>query len=70
MQQEGVIIEPTEAAFRAVAAAAWERQANHERFLFKTARPKDHPSRVPFANADKVWQAGMRVRKEASIVWA
>ena len=39
-----------------VAVAAWERQAGHERFLFKKGRPADHPSRRAWVEANNVWQ--------------
>ena len=54
-------------AFKRVAEAAWALQSNHERFLFKTARPKDHPSRVPWVNANKLWQAQTRARKDGKL---
>jgi hypothetical protein len=50
-------------SFSAVAEAAWTRHANHERFLFKTARAKDDPSRTPWVNANNLWRDQVRARR-------
>ena len=55
--------EGAEAAFKAVAEAAWEVQAKHERFLFKKGRPEGHPSRVAWVNANNLWFAEVKARK-------
>ena len=52
-----------EIVFRSVAEAAWERQAQHNRFLFKEARPAGHPSRVHWVTANNAWQASVQERK-------
>ena len=51
--------------FRVVGEAAWAWQSNHERFLFKTPRTADHPSRMPWMNANRIWQASMRAERAA-----
>ena len=57
-----------EELFRSVAEAAWERQSQHERFLFKTARPAGHPSRQAWVSANNAWQAQVRERKGRRVV--
>ena len=52
-----------EEVVRSVAELAWERQAQHNRFRFKEARPAGHPSRVAWVTANNVWQASTRARK-------
>ena len=52
-----------EKAVRSVAEAAWERQAQHNRFRFKEARPAGHPSRVHWVTANDAWQASVREQK-------
>ena len=53
-----------EEVIKSVAEAAWERQAQHNRFRFKEARPAGHPSRVHWVTANNAWQASVRERKE------
>ena len=49
-------------SYRRVAEAAWAIQAQHERFLFKERRPDNHPSRVPWVTANKLWYAQVQAR--------
>ena len=53
--------------FKRVAEAAWSLQANHERFLFKKARPHDHPSRAAWVNANNLWQEQVRARRAGRV---
>ena len=57
-----------EALFRSVAEAAWERQAQHNRFRFKEARPAGHPSRVHWVTANNAWQASTREEKRRRVL--
>ncbi|MPZ48904.1 MAG: hypothetical protein GEU75_06280 [Dehalococcoidia bacterium] len=61
------IDEAPEGTFKRVAEAAWALQANHERFLFKKARPHDHPSRAAWVNANNLWQAQVRARRAGRV---
>ncbi len=55
--------EAPEDLFKSVAEAAWAVQDHHNRFLFKKARPADHPSRVVWATANQLWWAQVQARK-------
>ena len=59
--------EAYESTFKRVAEAAWALQSKHERFLFKTARPRNHPSRLPWVNANNLWQAQTRAKRQRAI---
>ena len=54
-------------AFSSVAEAAWTLQSQHERFLFKKARPHDHPSRAAWVSANNLWQAQVQARKAGRV---
>ena len=54
--------------FSSVAEGAWERQSQHERFLFKKARPAGHPRRAAWVSANNAWQAQVRERKGRRVV--
>jgi len=62
------IDEAPEGTFKRIAEAAWALQANHERFLFKKARARNHPSRVPWVNANNLWQAQTRANRQRAVV--
>ena len=61
------IDEAPEGTFKRVAEAAWALQSKHERFLFKKARPHDHPSRASWASANNLWQAQVRARRAGRV---
>ena len=54
-------------AYRRVAEAAWAIQAQHERFLFKQRRPDNHPSRVPWVTANRLWYVEAQARKQGRV---
>ena len=54
-------------SLKSVAEEAWAVQSQHNRFLFKKARPDGHPSRVAWVNANNLWLAQVRARKAGHI---
>ncbi len=48
-----------------IAEKAWARQADHQRFRPITVRPDDHPSKVPWLRANKLWAEQARARKKS-----
>ena len=59
----GTTSESSDGTLRSMAEAAWAMQAQHARFLFKKARPANHPSRVAWVNANNLWLAQVRARR-------
>ena len=67
MLTDGEICDNLGGVFKSVAEAAWASQSQHERFLFKKARPKDHPSRAVWASANNLLIAEGRARKTGRV---
>ena len=63
MVTNGGTEEARDSTFKRVAEAAWAVQSKHERFLFKSPRPRNHPSRVAWVTANNLWQAQVQARK-------